>query len=246
VQKFEIPYLLQRMNLPEGILQRFQQAQDFVNVKANSLAESVQQVKESLQETASQATDQAINTVTTTLGNAKTSVEETFQTAGQIQNNTSTAIQTVITSSVNDWFTEHPAIFQIVKILGWAVNHPIISFIILIFALAILWNIIKLIGRLIELASLSILRVPLRIIQNLIKFIFFSFTTIGGLAIKKFLFKKKADNIVALQATNSPPVIQDKQQRIAEITQKLDAIQREQNLLLQEVAELMAMDKTDA
>lgn len=233
------------MNLPEGIFQRFQHAKDLVEVKAGSLTESIQQVKDSLQQGATQATEQAINTVTTTVGNAKTSVEETFQTAGQIQNTTSTAIQTVITSSVNDWFAEHPAIFQIVKILGWAVNHPIISFIILIFALAIFWNIIKLIGRLMELASLSILRVPLKIIQTILKFIFFSFTTIGGLAIRNLSFKKKTDKIIELEQEKSTEIIQGKHQRIAEITQKLDAIQKEQNLLLQEVSELMATEKIE-
>jgi len=235
--KFEIPYLPQNINLPEEV---FQQAKDFVSQRVNSLTESAQQVGESLQQTATQATNQAIDTVTTTLGQAKASVEGTLQTAEQIQNTTSAAIQTTITSSVNDWLTAHPAIFQLVKILSWAANHLILSLIILLFALAIFWNIIKAIGRLIELASLSILRVPLKLLQTVVKVSFLSFTKVGGFAIKQLTVPKTTGKkILALPPATSQPIHKDKQQRLKEITQRLEEIQKEQNLLLEEAAELL-------
>jgi len=236
-------HLLQNINLPDGVFQRFQQAKDFVNEKVNSLTESAQQVGESLQNTATQTTDQARDRVTTTLGQAKASVEGTLQTAEQIKSTTTSAVQTAITSSVNDWFTEHPAIFRLVQILGWAANHPIISLVVLLFALAIFWSIIKAIGRLIESASLSILRVPLKFLQAVIKFSFLSFTKVGGLAVKQLTVAKTTDNILALPPATSQSIHQDKQQRLAVISSRLEEIQKEQNLLLQEAAELLASDK---
>ncbi len=238
----EIPYLPKNINLPDGVFQRFQQAKDFVNEKVNSLTESAQQVGESLQDTATQTTDRAIDTVTTTLGQAKASVEGSLQTAAQIKSTTTSAVQTAIASSVNDWFTQHPAIFRLVQILGWATNHPIISLVVLLFALAIFWSIIKAIGRLIESASLSILRVPLKFFQAVIKFSFFSFTKVSSLAVKQLTDAKTTNQILALPPATSEPIHQDKQQRLAEISSRLESIQQEQNLLLQEAAELLASD----
>ena len=240
--KSEIPYILQNMNLPDGVFQRFQQAKDLINQRVNSLTESAQQIGDSLQETATQASDKAVDRVTTTLGQAKASVEGTLQTAEQIKSTTTSAVQTAIASSVNDWFTEHPPIFRLVQILGWAANHPIISLVVLLFALAIFWSIIKAIGRLIESASLSILRVPLKLLQSVIKFSFLSFTKVSSLAVKQLTIAKTTDEILALPPATSEPIHQDKQQRLAEISHRLESIQQEQNLLLQEAAELLASD----
>ncbi|AUB41557.1 hypothetical protein COO91_07605 [Nostoc flagelliforme CCNUN1] len=223
------------IHLPNGVLQRLQNVKDFVGENVNSLSNSAQQVGESLKATATTTTDKAIDTVTTSL-------EETWQTADKFKSTTSGAVKDAIASSASDWLTQHPILFRLVQILGWATNHPIISIVILLFALALIWSIIKAIVRLIETASWSILKVPLKLLQTLIKVSFLSLTKVGSLAVQRMTATKTIDNLPALLPENFQP---SKQQRLAEISSRLEAIQKEQHELLQEAADLIASDTID-
>lgn len=224
----------------------FQQTKDFVNQSVNSLTKSAQQIGQSWQETTYQATNRTVDTVTTTLEQAKASVEQTFQSADKVKNTTSVAIQTAISSAMSDWFEQHPTLLRIVHILGWAANHPIISLVILVFALAIIWSLIKAIGRIVESASLSVLQVPLKLLQALAKFSFVSFTKVGNLVFKQLTDTKTTGNSVSnLLPKFSPQIHKEKQQRLVEISTRLKEIQQEQNQLLQEAAELLASEKID-
>ncbi|MDF5724396.1 MAG: hypothetical protein PUP91_28840 [Rhizonema sp. PD37] len=228
------------MNISQGFLQQFQQAKDFVNQRVNSLTESAHIAGEALKETATQASDRAVNTVTTNLEQAKASLQQTVQTADQIKSTTSDAIQTAIASSLNNWLSEHPKFLQLLQILNWAVNHPIISLIILLFTLALVWNIIKAIGRLIELASFSILRVPLKFIQAVIHFSLLFFNNLGTLAVKQLRNEKKSDKtLLALPAATSQSIYKEQQQKLAEISRRLEEIQTEQNELLRQAAVIL-------
>ncbi|MEH2140238.1 hypothetical protein [Nostoc sp.] len=219
------------IHLPNGVLQRLQNVKDFVGGSVNSLSNSAQQVGESLKTTATTTTD----TVTTSL-------EQTWQTAEQFKNTTSGAVKDAMASSASDWLTQHPIFFRLVQILGWGANHPIISVIILLFALALLWSIIRAIVRLIETASWSILQVPLKLLQALIQVSFLSLTKIGIFTVQQITGANKADNLPALLPENFQP---NKQQRLTEISHRLEAIQKEQHQLLQEAADLIASDTTD-
>ncbi|MEH2095748.1 hypothetical protein [Nostoc sp.] len=223
------------IHLPNGVLQRLQNVKDFVGGNVNSLSNSAQQVGESLKTTATTTTDKAIETVTTSL-------EQTWQTAEQFKNTTSGAVKDAMASSASDWLTQHPIFFRLVQILGWGANHPIISVIILLFALALLWSIIRAIVRLIETASWSILQVPLKLLQALIKVSFLSLAKVGSFAVQKLTATKTTDNLLTLLPENFQP---NKQQRLAEISSRLEAIQKEQNELLQEAADLIASDTID-
>ncbi len=236
-------HLPRNMNLSEDFLQHFQQAKDFVDARVNSLTESTQLAGESLKETATIARDRAVHTVTTNLEQAKASLQQTVQTADQIKNTTSEAIQTAIASSINDWLIEHPRFLQLLQILSWAVNHPIISLIILLFTLALFWNVIKAIGRLIELASLSILRVPLKFLQGVIHFSLLFFSNLGKLAVKQL---RSEQTLLALPPATSQSIYKNKQQKLAEISQRLEEIQQEQNELLQKAAVILAERETGA
>jgi flagellar hook-basal body complex protein FliE len=219
------------INLPNGVLQRLQNVKDYVGGGVNSLSNSAQQVRESLNTT----TDKAIDTVTTSL-------EETWQTAEKFKSTTSGAVKDVMASSVSDWLTQHPIFFRLVQVLGWATNHPIISIVILLFALALLWSIIKAIVRLIETASWSILQVPLKLLLALIKVSFLSLAKVGSFGIQKLTATKTTDNLPALLPESFQP---NKQQRLVEISSRLEAIQKEQHELLQEAADLIASDTID-
>ncbi|MBW4669488.1 MAG: hypothetical protein KME60_19245 [Cyanomargarita calcarea GSE-NOS-MK-12-04C] len=202
-----------QLQLLSNIWQSFQQTKDFVR-------DSVQQAGDSLKSTATQATGKAIDTVNTTFEQAKTSI----------------TIPTAITSPMSNWLAEHPTVSRLVQILNWATNHPIISVIILIFALSIVWSIIKAIARLIESASWSIVQVPFKLIQALIKVSFLSFSQASSFAVKQVI----GNNIVTLPPENFQTIHQAKQQRLAEIAARLEAIQEEQQGLLQEVATILA------
>ncbi|MDZ8089317.1 MAG: hypothetical protein RMY16_27760 [Nostoc sp. DedQUE12b] len=223
------------IHLPNGVLQRLQNVKDFVGGSVNSLSNSAQQAGESLKTTATTTTDKAIDTVTTSL-------EQTWQTAEQFKNTTSGAVKDAIASSASDWLTQHPIFFRLVQILGWGANHPIISVVILLFALALIWSIIKAIVRLIETASWSILQVPFKLLQALIQVSFVSLTKLGRFAVQRITGAKTTDNPPTLLTENFQP---KKQQRLAEISDRLEAIQKEQHELLQEAADLIAADTID-
>ncbi|MBD2413890.1 hypothetical protein FACHB389_17250 [Nostoc calcicola FACHB-389] len=223
------------IDLPHEVLQRLENVKDFVGENLNSLTNSAQQVGESLKAKATTTTDQAIDTVTTSL-------EGTWQTAEQFKSTTSGAVKTAINSSVNDWLIQHPVFLRLVQIVSWAANHPIISVVILLFALALLWSIIRAIVRFIETVSWSILQVPVKFLQTLVKVGFLSLTKVGSFAVQGITTAKKTDNLPALLPENLPV---NKQQRLAEISSRLEAIQQEQHELLQEAADLIAADTID-
>ncbi|MBN3873967.1 hypothetical protein [Nostoc sp. JL33] len=223
------------IHLPNGVLQRLQNVKDFVGENVNSLSNSAQQAGESLKATATTTTDKAIDTVTTSL-------EQTWQTADKFKSTTSGAVKDALASSVSDWLIQHPIFFRLVQILGWATNHPIISVVILLFTLALLWSIIKAIVRLIETASWSILQVPFKLLQALIEVSFLSLTKVGSFAVQQMTATETIDNLPVLLPENFQP---SKQQRLAEISHRLEAIQKEQNELLQEAADLIASDTID-
>ncbi|MEH2194616.1 MAG: hypothetical protein V7K98_18500 [Nostoc sp.] len=219
------------IHLPNGVLQRLQNVKDFVGGSVNSLSNSAQQVGESLKTTATTTTD----TVTTSL-------EQTWQTAEKFKSTTSGAVKDAMAFSVGDWVTQHPIFFRLVQILGWATNHPIISIVVLLFALALIWSIIKAIVRLIETASWSILQVPLKLLQTLIKVGFLSLTKAGSFAVQQIKATKTTDILPALPLENFQP---NKQQRLAEISSRLEVIQKEQHELLQEAADLITSETID-
>jgi hypothetical protein len=220
------------INLSQGIWQRFQQAKLLVKDHVNSLTNSAQH-------TANQASDQAINTVTTTWEQAKESVAQSLQTAEQIQSKTSVAVQSAINSSMNDWLAQHPVFLKLVQILNLAANHPIISCVIFLFMLAFAWSIIKAMMRLIEAASLSILQAPIKLLQALFKVSFLSLKQFASFAFQRTTANQPDDGVSVL-LTDSQINYQDKQQRLTEISQRLEAIQKEQHELLQEAANLIA------
>jgi hypothetical protein len=213
------------INLTKEVLTNWQ----ILNNNVNSFNQSAQQFGQSLKATAQQTTDQAINTVTTTLANS-------WQTAVQIKNSTSGAIDNAISNSVNDFVTQHPAFLQFLQILGWANNHPIISLVIFIFLIASAGSIIKAIIRLIETVIWLIFKVPLQLIQALATTVFLSITKFVNLNLNKNIYPYK---IITPVGTN----YQNKQQRLAEIYQRLETIQAEQQQLLKEAANLIESEK---
>jgi len=153
-----------------------------------------------------------------TTDNTKAYLDNNWQNVEKITNNTSGVIQKNINTAIHDFLSQYPWFFQILEIFTWVINHPIRGIIILLFIIAVLWSIIKAIVKIIETASWSIFKIPFILLQKLLKSLWITFPKFGIFPIKK---------------THS------KQQRLAEISQRLEVIHNEQKALLQEAAKLM-------
>ena len=154
-------------------------------------------------------------------------------------------IQRAIASSADQWLQTHPAVLKLVQMLVWGSNHPVWSFVIFIVVVAIALNLIKLIGQLIEVASRSLLLAPFKIIFSLFKTIFKSLGKVSNLLSKKSVTANSTETLTLPAATTPQSLEQEKQQRLIEITSRLEAIRQEQNELLQEVSSLIAPEKEE-
>ncbi|KAF3887682.1 hypothetical protein AB0756_33400 [Tolypothrix campylonemoides VB511288_2] len=169
-------------------------------------------------------------------------LEQTLQSAEQIKNTTSQTVQTALSSSLNHWFEQHPILFRLVKLLDAGAHHPIISVVILLFTFSILSSSVKAISRFIEAASLSLLQLPLRGLQFLVKMGLQSFGKIVDSGAKQVTSTQMSDaNIQSLLPHQTQLIPKDKQQRLTDISIRLEEIQQEQNNLLREIAEIVKM-----
>ena len=218
------------MTLTTTILNHLQQTKQTIEKSLISFTDKTEQVSDDWKQTATQGTQTVIDTFTNSL--------EHLPQVG---------IQTVLTSSVTDWFEQHPAFLTIIKSLNWSINHPIVSLIILLFSLAIFWSLIKAITRLIESTSLSILQIPLKLFQILVKYSWRILKNLGNSPTQKNQDIKTSENtlnISQLQNNTTYHIMScNKQQRLTNITLRLEEIQREQQELLQEAAAILDLEK---
>jgi hypothetical protein len=220
------------IHLPENFWQNLQTAQEFVS-------HSTQQIQESVKQTATQTTHNAINTLTNKIQQSKDYLQNSWTAAENIQNPVSSAFQRSVSDLIHDFLTQNPLFLKIWEIFNLVIHHPIISFIIFLFLIAFIWSIVKSIVRLIETASWSVLKVPLRLLWHLIKFSFSSIIKKSNLTFGQIPDKSTNEAIINVTATN---LYKTKQERLAEISQRLTAIQQEQQALLQEAAEIISTD----
>ncbi|KST69921.1 hypothetical protein [Mastigocoleus testarum] len=224
------------LNLPVKIPEQVEKAKQIVHQGFNSWSENAQQIGESWQTTADRVTDKFVNKFTATTEQAKDSLGNTFQIA--------------IDSSLGNFLEQHPALFKLTQILSWGANHPIISIIFIIFAIALIFSLIKATVRLIESASLSIIRLPLQLLQAGLKLSFLYLNKLIKLLFIKFKYKHPTDsptkqNINKLNNSTISPVVGEKvvslekQQRLKEISGRLADIQKEQHQLLHEAASIL-------
>ncbi len=219
------------IKISDSLIQRLQQTKEAAKQSLNNITNRAEQA-------ATQSTENAIDTFNNTLEQAKDSLGENLPQV---------SVQTVVNSSVTDWFEQHPAFLGIIRSFNWAVSHPIISSIIFIFSLAILWSLIKAIGRIIETASLSILKVPLRLLGSLIKYCWLWLTKFGKFATDKLKKTKPVNYNSELQLNDNTAyqiISYNQQQRLNDISARLKEIQVEQQELLQEAADILDEQKS--
>ena len=225
------------ITVSETVINRLQKTKSAVEENFIDFTDRAQQLGDDWKQTATVNTQNALDSFTNTVE----------QTTGYLADNLQPlTLQTVINSSVTDWLKQHPAFLRIIQLFNWSINHPIISLILLILSLAILWSLIKTISRLIESASLSILKIPLKLTQALIKYLWFSVIKFSHFATKKIKNTKTPDNFSEYQIQehrNFKIVSYSKQQRLKNISLRLQEIQNEQQKLLQEAAGILDSEK---
>ncbi|WP_347610576.1 hypothetical protein [Trichormus azollae] len=185
----------------------------------------------------------AIDAVTNRLNQAQAYLGNSWQRATQVKNTTSQVIDNAITAYVNKLTTQNLTFLQFLQMLNWAVNHPIISLVIVLFFIAMAWSIIKGIIRLIETASWSILKLPLKLLQVLIKAIYLLSPKFINENWHNIPFTNKdnyTSTVISVDTVNLENKYQDKQKRLAEISHRLELIHQEQQQLLQEAANLIS------
>ncbi len=221
-----------------------QQAKNSLTTTTHNAVDTVTTVTSDSVKMITATTQQAQASLEETIEQTKGSLEQTLQTAEQLKSTMSEAMKMAISSSISDWLHSHPVAFRLVQMLIWATNHPIVSLLILLFAIASAWSLIKALGHFIDTMVSSLLQAPYKLGQILIGVGFKSLGKFGGLAVNHLAVAKNAE-LPGLQDSNSKPIQHDKQQRLAEISTRLEAIRQEQNQLLQEVAAILASDQYD-
>lgn len=168
-------------------------------------------------------------------------VEDFFSTATSnfsaatqdFKNTSSQAMQSAIAASASEWLQAHPVLFRILSSIIWSIDHPIISFLFVVLTVAITFSIIKALNRLLEMVGLSLLQAPFKLIKTGLKL-----SWLGGLGVQQKFNNK---NIANKHADIITP--QNSQQRLAEISLKVQLLQKEQNELLQEAANILDLHK---
>jgi len=236
----------------ESLMQTAHQAVKNVTEATDKTLDTATATAEQIRNSLTTTTHTAVDTATATAQQAKVSfgetieqtkgsLEQTLQTAGQLKSTIPEAMQTAISSTTSDWLQAHPVAFRLVQLLLWAANHPILSLVILLFAVAIAWSFIKALTRLIDTLGWSLLQAPFKLSLVLMGVGFKSLGKIEGLAGNQLAIAKNTD-MPALENSSSDQIQPDKQQRLAEISTRLEAIRQEQSELLQEAAAILLLD----
>jgi hypothetical protein len=128
------------------------------------------------------------------------------------------AIQGAVVGIFQNWLMAHP-------ILGWGVTHPLLSLGMGLVLFFVLWGLLRAIAQLTERLWVILLRVPIRLGQ----WIFRQLPNI-------FRFQP---NFLSVDQTHLPT---DREQHLRELLLRLEHLQREQALLLQDIKNSLEQD----
>ena len=180
----------------------------------NTVRGTSEQAKTSLLE----ATDKAVKTVTETADRATASLNATMEKTEHLSESVVEQVQTAIIISVQKWLEAHP-------ILSWMISHPLFVLGLLLLFLMLFWGLLKIIGRVSEQFWLSVLQLPLKLVQWLVKVFFRA-------------FKNPTDSVIF---TNQKSSGDKKQERLAYILKRLEEIRQEQEELLKEMQAIIGV-----
>jgi cell shape-determining protein MreC len=120
-----------------------------------------------------------------------------------------------VLKSGQSWMATHP-------VMAWIVSHPLWAIALFFIALLLCWGLLGAIARLVQQACLLILRAPLKLLRWLFNGLFKAFPT------------------SVLKAKEST-VLEQREQRLLETLKRLEALQQEQEELMQEVKTILTL-----
>jgi hypothetical protein len=120
-----------------------------------------------------------------------------------------------VLKSVQEWMVTHP-------VLAWAMNHPLWAIALFFIVLLLCWGLLGAIARLVQQAWLFILQAPLKLLRWFFTGLFNAFF-IRGLK------------------SEEPLVFEQREQRLLETLNRLEALQQEQEELMQEVKTILML-----
>ena len=133
------------------------------------------------------------------------------------------SIETAVSNYFSQWLGHHPY-------LVWSISHPLPSFGLLILLAFIVGGLIKAVGRVFEQIGLWVLKTPFKLLQPIFRRIWSSIAQTFG-----------HNNLGGWQiATN--PIHPPLTERRAQILERLQVLNREQHLLLEELSSLGAVN----
>ena len=157
-------------------------------------------------------TNMALKTVTETADRATASLNAAIEKAEHLSESVVDQLQTAIIISIQNWLEAHP-------ILSWMITHPLYALGLLLLFLILFWGLLKIIGRFSEQFWLSVLQLPLKLFQWLLRVFFRA-------------FKNHTDSAIVTDQKSSGD---NKQERLAYILKRLEEIRQEQEELLKEM-----------
>ena len=145
------------------------------------------------------------------------------------------AMQGAIDKMIQDWLVDHP-------ILGWGMTHPLWALGVVVALLFMSGGLLKAIAHLTEQLWIDLLRLPMRVVQ-------------WGLAQFFPWWKPKSDSTISTQNSASAGLHEqtskqnhngslNANQPLYEIMVRLEQIQQEQALLLQDIKALLLKEQT--
>lgn len=157
-------------------------------------------------------------TLIETAANARTSLDgkinETMQRTERMGNALGEGIQTAVVGSFQDWLVTHP-------ILAWIITHPLYAVALGLLLLVLLWGLIGAIANLVQQAWSALLHAPLRLIR--------------------WIWRSSIGLLTAATLPKAAPE-PDKNQRLADLLNQLEAIRLQQDQLLEEVKAILALE----
>ena len=118
--------------------------------------------------------------------------------------------------SLNNWLEVHP-------VMLWIVSHPLISLVIAIVAIVLLLGLLKAVIKLVEKMWIDIFKAPFLTIQSLLKK-------------KSKSVNKEPIEVEATPIAENPVEQTDNSSPLEQILERLNTIEREQKLILKEIA----------
>lgn len=120
-----------------------------------------------------------------------------------------------VLQSVQDWMATHP-------VIAWIMSHPLWAIALFLIALLFSWGLLGAIARLIQQAWWLVLQAPLKLLRWLFNGLFKAFST----------RVMKAEEITLLE---------QREQRLLETLNRLEALRQEQEELMQEVKTILML-----